>query len=224
MRTTCKALLIMGLIVCLGGLAQSQQKGKGRGFGFGGGGPAQLLNNKSVQTELKMTDEQITKAKDLAKEINDKHKDDFAAARAIEDREERGQKMQALNKTVTEEVMKGLPDVLNPDQVKRFKQITVQTQGVRAFSDETVQKELKLTDDQKDKIKTISDDLGQESRSIFQSGGDFQENFKKVQGLQKEASEKITAVLTDDQKKTWKEMVGEPFDYKPEPFQGKKKG
>jgi len=213
----------MGLIVCLGGLAQSQQKGKGRGFGFGGGGPAQLLNNKSVQTELKMTDEQITKAKDLAKEINDKHKDDFAAARAIEDREERGQKMQALNKTVTEEVMKGLPDVLNPDQVKRFKQITVQTQGVRAFSDETVQKELKLTDDQKDKIKTINDDMRQEMQSVFSGGGDPQENRKKMQTLQKETMEKVSAVLTDDQKKTWKEMTGEPFEVKFE-FQGKKKG
>lgn len=223
MRTTCKALLILGLIVCLGGLAQSQQKGKGRGFGFGGGGPAQLLNNKSVQTELKMTDEQITKAKDLAKEINDKHKDDFAAARAIEDREERGQKMQALNKTVTEEVMKGLPDVLNPDQVKRFKQITLQTQGVRAFSDETVQKELKLTDDQKDKIKTINDDMRQEMQSVFSGGGDPQENRKKMQTLQKETMEKVSAVLTDDQKKTWKEMTGEPFEVKFE-FQGKKKG
>jgi Spy/CpxP family protein refolding chaperone len=222
MRTTCKALLIMGLIVCLGGLAQSQQKGKGRG-GFGpGGGLAGLLNNKSVQQEVKMTDEQVKKVADLVKETREKHKDDLESAKGLEG-QERFQKMGEINKAINEELTKSLGDVLQPEQVKRVKQIAVQTQGVRAFSDETVQKELKLTDDQKDKIKTINDDMRQEMQSIFSGGGDREENRKKMQTLQKETMEKVSAVLTDDQKKTWKEMTGEPFEVKFE-FQGKKKG
>ena len=46
--------------------------------------------------------------------------------------------------------------------------------------------------------------------------------------MRKEAMEKITAVLTDDQKKTWKEQTGEPYEFKFEAGQfggrrGKKK-
>ena len=38
------------------------------------------------------------------------------------------------------------------------------------------------------------------------------ENQKKMAKLAREAMGQIEEVLTDDQKKTWKEMVGEPFD------------
>ena len=46
--------------------------------------------------------------------------------------------------------------------------------------------------------------------------------------LTKQTTEKINAVLTDDQKKTWKDMTGEHFEYKPDPGEfggrrGKKK-
>ena len=97
-----------------------------------------------------------------------------------------------------------------------------------AFSDEETAKELKLTDEQKDGIKKINEDMGAEIRGAFQ-GVDFQDQEarqaaqKKVQGIQKEAMDKITKMLTPEQKKTWKELTGEPFDLPPGGF-GKGKG
>src|SRR5438874_492820 len=83
-----------------------------------------------------------------------------------------------------------------------------------------VQKELKLTDDQKDKIKTINDDARQEGQSIHEAAaGDFQEMQKKMAALNKETMEKVSGVLTDDQKKAWKDLTGEPFEFKPDPGQ-----
>jgi len=40
------------------------------------------------------------------------------------------------------------------------------------------------------------------------------EAMKKMADLNKEIMGKVTALLTEDQKKTWKEMTGEPFEYK----------
>jgi len=37
-------------------------------------------------------------------------------------------------------------------------------------------------------------------------------NAEKVTALRKETTEKIVAVLNDDQKKSWKELTGEPFE------------
>ena len=41
---------------------------------------------------------------------------------------------------------------------------------------------------------------------------------KKIQEIRAETNKEAMAVLTDDQKKTWEEMTGAPFEYKPEPF------
>ena len=40
---------------------------------------------------------------------------------------------------------------------------------------------------------------------------------KKMASLNKEASDKVVAVLTPDQKISWKEMTGDPFELKMDP-------
>jgi hypothetical protein len=229
MRATFKVFLALGLAALLASpaLAQGQRKG---GFGRGGGmfgGPGGLVSNKSVQKELKLTDDQAKKATEAVQAVREKHQEEFQGLRDLSP-EERGEKMRELTKTMNDEQMKALADILNADQIKRLKQISLQARGNQAFADAEVQKDLKLTDDQKDKIKTINEDFGQEMRSLFQSGGDFQENQKKMASMRKEAMDKVVAVLTDDQKKAWKDMTGEPFEVKFEAGQfggrrGKKK-
>src|SRR5262249_39947761 len=98
-----------------------------------------------------------------------------------------------------------------PEQNKRIKQIVIQTAGVAAFAMEDVVKELKLTDEQKEKLKTLGDDLRKDMRELFSSGGDPQENMQKMQSLNKEYLGKATDVLTADQKKQWTEMTGKAF-------------
>jgi hypothetical protein len=47
---------------------------------------------------------------------------------------------------------------------------------------------------------------------------------KRVAALRKETMETATAVLTDDQKKAWKDLTGEPFEVKREPPRGGPRG
>ena len=47
---------------------------------------------------------------------------------------------------------------------------------------------------------------------------DHTANAEKITALRKETTEKIVAVLTDDQKKSWKEMTGEAFTFPPPTF------
>jgi len=227
MRATCKVLLVLGVAALLAAPAMAQGQRKGGGFGRGGFGPGMLLNNKGVQKELKLTDDQTKKVTDALKEVQDKHRDEFTGLQDLQG-DERREKMQEIMKKVNEEQTKAISEILSADQVKRLNQIELQNSGPRAFTQEKVQKDLKLTDDQKDKIKTIADDLNQEMQGLRGGGGDFQENMKKMASMRKEAMEKITAVLTDDQKKTWKELTGEPYEVKFEQGQfggrrGKKK-
>ena len=105
--------------------------------------------------------------------------------------------------------------MLQPEQSKRLKQISLQMRGSQAFNEEEVQKTLNLTDDQKDKIKTINEDAGKEMQEIRQGAqGNFQEMGKKMAALGKETMDKVSSLLTDEQKKSWKEMTGDPFEFK----------
>ena len=50
------------------------------------------------------------------------------------------------------------------------------------------------------------------------------ETLTKIQGLRKEALTKVTKVLTDDQKKTYDDLTGKPFEYKPDAPAGRGRG
>ncbi len=218
MRIGFKTTLIVGLAAWLVSPVAAQPPFGGRG-GFGGRGfgePSILLQNTGVQKELKLSDEQVKKIKDIGQKIGDKHKDDFAALAKV-DEQERREKVQKWFKAISEETEKELASVLTPEQSKRLKQISLQMRGSQAFNEEEVQKSLNLTDDQKDKIKTLNEDLGKEMQGLVQPGQDFfkfQEVRQKAATLRKETVEKVVALLTDDQKKAWKEMTGDLFEVK----------
>jgi hypothetical protein len=210
MRGLCKAGLALGLVAFVVSPAMAQRGGGGGGFGGAG-----LLQNKSVQEELKMDKDQVDKVTAALTKVREDHKDDLAKLRDQNtSREDRA----AVMKTVNEANQKALAGILKPAQEKRLKQIQHQLAGLAAFADPEVQKALDLKDKQKDELKTLADDFAKERREIGQNaGGDFQEARKKITALQKEKMETAMKTLTDEQKKTYKEMLGEPFEIKFEP-------
>ena len=192
--------------------------GPGGGF-FGGQGrgvnAAMLLRNEKVQGELKLTDDEKSDVQKEGEKIRDKYKDDLDTARANMDREKMGELMKAQ----TEDMDKAVAGILKPDQTKRLKQIEVQAAGLGAFSMDDVQSALKLTDAQKTEIKEAADGLQKDMREAmqgaFQGGFDrdkMTEAMKKVQTMQSDAVDKVLKDLTDDQKKTWKDLTGEKFE------------
>jgi Spy/CpxP family protein refolding chaperone len=205
------------LLVAAPALAQPPQRGRGGPGGGMMGGPGMLLQNEGVQKELKLTEDQVKKCHDALQEVRKKHEGDFAKIRDMNE-QERGD----LMKSVREETTKALAGILQPDQEKRLKQINWQRQNAQAFSDPEVQSALKLTDDQKGQLKTIGDDANKARREAFQNaqGGDRDAARKQMETLNKETMEKVTAVLTDDQKKAWKDLVGEPFHFQPQGGRG----
>jgi hypothetical protein len=227
--------LTIGLVVALASTASAQRQrgGQGRG-GFGGGfagaGVGFLISNEAVQKELKLDKDQVDKATEAVKNVREKHADDFAKLRDVP-QEERRAKMQELTKAVNDETLKGVSEVLKPEQLTRLKQIELQRASFAAFSRADVQEALKLTTEQKEKVKTISDEANKDIQTLRGAGGQggrqgrgqggaggaggrggFGANNEKVTALRKETSEKLVALLNDDQKKTWKGMTGDAFD------------
>lgn len=211
MRKSFQLALAVGCLGLVVGQANAQ------GFRGGFGGPGMLMANEGVQKELKVTDEQKGKLKELGDKLRTKIQEEFGKLRDLKE-EERREKGRELGRQLNEETYKALGEILQPEQLKRLKQIDWQQQGARAFGNPEIQKNLKITDEQKEKLKTIGEESGKKFGEIFQNAqGNREEAGKKMAELRKETLEKTMGVLSDDQKKAWKEMTGEPFEVKFEP-------
>jgi tRNA A-37 threonylcarbamoyl transferase component Bud32 len=178
-------------------------------------GPMHLLDNAGVQKELGLTDEQKVKVTEVARKVAEWQVNATGDLSDLSPEKLR-QAVLEVGKKYIEETDKALVDVLEPEQMKRYKQIELQHRGIDAFPDPDIQKALKLTDGQKKKMETVVDDFHQEWREIV-SGGEFRRNFRaamhKRQARSRELLEQVVSdLLVDEQKKRWKEMTGEPFD------------
>jgi len=218
MKAMLRSAVGLGLVALLASPALAQ--GQGRGFGgmMGGGGISMLIGNESVQKELKLDDAQVSKAK----EVGEKNREKMMAAREETkdlDQEERRTKMTALNKEINESTLKAVGEFLKPEQIARLHQVSNQVRGYMAFGDAEIAKKLNITDAQKGEIKTITDESNEKSQEIGRGFQDDREGtMKKMAEHRKETLSKIVAKLNDEQQKTWKEIIGAPFEYVPTPF------
>jgi Spy/CpxP family protein refolding chaperone len=213
MRNLCKLTLTLALVALMASPALAQRPRQRPG----GGGPGgfrltadALLTNKSVQEELKLSKDQQEKLTAISKKRNDLFRNRDLS------REDRQKAMKEIGDE-TKKVAEGLTST----QKKRLDQIVVQAQGVRAFSDKKVQEALKLTDEQKTAIKDITEGIQkkvQEETKDLEGRERFTKGREIRQKLTKEAMGKIASKLSSDQKKTWKELVGAPFEIKFEGF------
>jgi hypothetical protein len=215
MRAMFRGMVGLGLVALLAGPALAQQ---GRGFGMmGGGGIGMLIGNASVQAELKLDDQQ----KEKAKEVADKNREKMTAARAdFEglDQDARRAKMAELTKEMNASTLKAIGEFLKPEQITRLHQISYHARGAGAFSDPEVATKLSLTESQKSEIQSIVQDSFGAMNTIRQENSDDREAMMKKMGeLRKETLAKVTAKLNDEQQKTWKDLIGAPFEVKYEP-------
>jgi hypothetical protein len=218
MRPLGKLALTLSVALVLSSQAHAQQRqGRGGPGGFGGGfggGGAMLIGNKSVQEELKLSEEQVKKADAAASDLRDKQREAGQSLRDLS-QEERQQKFREMAEKGAADLKKALADVLTPEQQKRFDQIALQQAGYNAFSRPDIQEKLGLTADQKTKLRDINEQSMARTREIMQDAqGDFAAAREKMTAARKETGDKAMAVLTDAQKETWKELTGKPFEVK----------
>jgi hypothetical protein len=190
-----------------------------------GGNKAELLQNDSVQRELKLTAEQMEKLKALAKDFETRHKDEIA--RLTRDKKDVAAFLK-LRQAAMEHFSTELPKVLTEEQLKRLDQIEMQLHGVQGLMRVDVQSDLKLTDTQRKAILEVLENLKKDAQTTMDSAkasSDKKEEVgRRITQLHKLATEKAFNLLTEEQKKAWTGLVGEPFELKAKVPAGKSSG
>ena len=205
--------------------AQGGRRGQGRGPG-GPGGPGGFARNptqavEQLQTqvkELNLSDEQKTKLEAIFKDANEQAKTLNAEVENLQGRE-RAQKLMPFQRDLREKVM----GVLNDEQKQTLRKNTV-TRMAKQMTERyrRATADLGLSDDQKTKVEAI---LADTEKKIVEAapadgplgggvaaggggqggarGGPFAE-------ITRDTREKITALLTDEQKTKFQEAARGP--------------
>lgn len=204
-----------------GAMAQGGGGGGRGGFGqgrmqmFGGGGSDyQLLSRADVQKDLGIDDATKTKIQAVQDKLREEMRQQFQNGgvnfRDMSDADR--QKMMDERAAAEKKAYEG---ILTEKQTTRLHEIGIQLAGNRAILRADVQKELALTDAQKQKIKDLQAKQQEAMRSLFQKMQDQEidreQMQESMQNNNKVMDKALGELLTAEQSEKLKKMGGAPF-------------
>lgn len=173
-----------------------------------------LLNDRQLKDELK-----ITKAQEKSLMANQdtperyRRYSDAANKMAGPDKDA---KVRALWTKYSEQRFRVLGRVLTPAQVKRLKQITLQRHGMTLFDHPEIRQALKLGDAEVKTLRAafeqLEKDVAAEIKAKRMSPNEAHEKFSPMAfGV----PDKVRQSLTEEQRATLQELLGEPYKFNP---------
>jgi len=202
--------------------AQERTPGGRQGFGRMRGSFVELLSLEQVQKELKLSEDQIAKVKEIGEKLRTEMREQFAGLREIQDVQERRTKMTEASNQFDEKARGQFREVLSQEQMMRLYQIRLQVRGaVYALNNRWVADRLKLTDEQKKKaaeLEKATEDRVSEAYSPLRNLSQEERREKmadlreKISKMRSEAEQKALGLLTAEQKETFEKMKGEKIE------------
>jgi hypothetical protein len=185
--------------------AHAQQRARG-GMRLGSVTSARLLAIDTVQTELKLSDDQKKKAGEINETLTKARRELFQ--KVAKDSRERTEKVAELDKNADASVK----ELLSDEQEKRLGELLLQVNGASELMKKDVADALHITEEQHKK-------LAEANRANAKARKEALENFEgdrqaKTAELKQEEDKKLLAVLTDEQKKKFEEMQGKKIAIK----------
>lgn len=219
-RVRILAFLISASAFAASAMAQATPKGMGV-LGPEGANILMISQAPGVQTELKMTDKQKTDLFEVVKDAQMKGADLMRAS--MMGGPGNPQAMMAEFLKFRQENEKAVAKILEPKQTERLAQIVYRVEGPLSIARQEVSAKLKLSPKQYQQVQDAVDQwrmaqrqLGFVVRQAAANGqfdpGQFAEMRKQVGVVREAASKQIGKVLTQKQRESFDELLGEPFD------------
>ena len=178
-------------------------------------GGAFVVYRDKVQEELKLSEEQKGK---LLQTFPDHAQETMKVFEKVKDLRsaEREKEMEEHRQKSDHKLSALLKDVLDAKQQERLFQLQLQQAGAFALlgQNEAFLK-LKITDEQRKRIMEVVQEMQKKIEPLMkevESGGKPEEIRPKVLKVRRQHEGRIEALLTDAQKKQWKELLGKPLD------------
>ncbi len=169
---------------------------------------ALLIRDPYIQSTLKVTETQRQKIRQLTDELDG----DLWTTR-----NQPPEKVDEIMSRVTGLAEARMAKILDAKQLRRLAQIRIWIRGIRGLTDPLSRVNSKLTDDQTKQIGELTDSTREAIAKLqaeAQAGGDIAALQKKSEELNSKMQKDLAALLTDEQKRLWRNILGEPLDAK----------
>lgn len=202
-------LVIIGLLAWPFSILTAQQNPDGRIPVANLAEPlAILIRDPYVQSTLKVTDAQRKQIRQLTDELD---------ADLWITRNQPPDKVQEIMTKITRRAETEMAKILETPQAKRLAQIRIWVRGIRALADPAVARSLELSDTQSSQIHKLMESTQTEIAKLqerAQAGGDLAKLQVESEQLNSKMQKDLSSLLTDEQKRRWRMVVGEPLDPK----------
>jgi hypothetical protein len=172
---------------------------------------ARLATVPSVRRELKLTADQEATIDVTAERMKAviKRRPTLRESLAQPDGKKKMDEYVKQRRAVFEEMKEALDATLEPEQMSRLRGMALQIVGPGAICDKEIQRDLALSDDQLARIEAINVDMANSLRQM--RGRSSRSATPKSQVSVKDYGERLTNVLTEDQRAAFAEMQGAKF-------------
>jgi len=173
-----------------------------------------LVFRGKIQEELRLSKEQKEKLELHLREVLPKAMQFFQKIEGVKP-EERKRELGAYRRKTHENLVTILKEILNEGQRTRLRQLELQRDGL--FEGGETWKNLQLTDEQQKQFVAAIQQMQRKIEPLLEEarrGGNPGEVRPKVLKMREELEGKLEALLTDAQRKQWKDMLGKPIESK----------
>ena len=227
-----KGIVAVALSALLSGPALAQttrNQGQTGGTSAGGQGqvaPAQpgttgafrqpLYSNQNVQRSLTITPEQLSRLNAAGNQLRTRFEQDLAGLDRLDVRQ-RATRRNDLTSRFDRELMTSTADILNAEQMNRYRQLDLQSRGLGVFADTDVQRRLRLTDDQQARLRELRADYDRQFDTLSRAAAQDREGaLRRYEEMRRRDADRLNQILTAEQQRTWREMTGDPFAFPPD--------
>jgi hypothetical protein len=134
--------------------------------------------------------------------------------------QERAERLRTLGLTSRQNLMRAFSGILDDKQMARYQQLDLQLRGWEAFADPAVQRQLTLSGAQQRQLEGLSEQWNRGMRDLDELGRTNREQaLRGYQELQTRTREQVNSVFTNEQRRAWSNLIGEPHTFPP-PFAG----
>jgi len=176
---------------------------------MGGGGIAPLLMDPAVQQELHMTAQQVSLVQRRMQGAFQIHPANTAPAQ-----------LEAQMERRTADLERAVAAILSDVQLKRARQLSLQLEGGAALARSEIADQLDLTPDQRKQVAGILRTSRDKTRAVMETldprttpPAAAQTAMTRSEAIRKAADKALLALLTDAQRRRWKNLVGQPFRF-----------
>ena len=187
---------------------------------FNGYGQVPWYNNPGVRQQLQWNDTQYNQMNRHYAEAWNRYNDGVSQLDNKLTPEQLQQREAELQSGFHQDFSKGMTSTLsNPAAQQQYNQLFLQYRGYGAFNDPTVQQNLNLTPEQRQKFSQYDH---QWNTQLNTWRGEYPTNREAIVNQfnesRQQAQTRINSTLTPEQRATWSEMTGKPYNFQPDVY------